>query len=101
MRLRSIFMVAAACAVLPQAVLADDATARSIAATCAACHGTAGHSVTQTVEPLAGRPKERIVELMQAFRTGKKPSTIMQQISKGYTDQQIDMVAGYFAEQKK
>jgi len=101
MQSRSIFMVAAVCAVLPQAVLADDVAARSIAATCAACHGTTGHSVTKTVEPLAGRPKDRIVELMQAFKTGKKPSTIMQQITKGYTDEQIDMVAGYFADQKK
>jgi len=71
-----------------------------MAATCAACHGTSGHSVTKTVEPLAGRPKERIVELMQAFKTGKKPATIMQQISKGYSDQQIEMIAGYFAAQK-
>jgi len=94
-------VAAAALIVLPQTVLADDVAARSIAATCAACHGTAGHSVTKAVETLAGRPKEKIVELMQAFKTGKKPATIMQQISKGYTDQQIELVAGYYAEQKK
>jgi len=93
-------LFAAAFALAPHAVVADDVAARSMAATCAACHGTAGHSVTKTVEPLAGRPKERIVELMQAFKTGKKPATIMQQISKGYSDQQIDAIAGYFAEQK-
>ena len=99
--MRVTFIAAAALALIPQAALADDVATRSMAATCAACHGTSGHSVTKTVEPLAGRPKERIVELMQAFKTGKKPATIMQQISKGYTDQQIDMIAGYFAEQKK
>ena len=99
--MRSMFIVAAAWAVLPQPVLADDVTARSIAATCAACHGTTGHSVTQTVGALAGRQKDDIVDLMRAFKTGKKPSTIMQQIAKGYTDEQIDLVAGYFAAQNK
>lgn len=99
--MRVTFIAAAALALIPQAALADDVATRSMAATCAACHGTSGHSVTKTVEPLAGRPKERIVELMQAFKTGKKPATIMQQISKGYSDQQIEMIAGYFAAQNK
>lgn len=99
--MRVTFIAAAALALIPQAALADDVATRSMAATCAACHGTSGHSVTKTVEPLAGRPKERIVELMQAFKTGKKPATIMQQISKGYSDQQIEMIAGYFAAQSK
>lgn len=99
--MRSMLIAAAALAAVPQAALADDVAARSMAATCAACHGTAGHSATKTVEPLAGRPKERLVELLQAFKTGKKPATIMQQISKGYTDQQLETIAGYFAAQKK
>ncbi|MDX1376266.1 MAG: c-type cytochrome [Burkholderiales bacterium] len=94
-------LIAAAFALAPHAALADDVAARSMAATCAGCHGTAGHSVTKAVEPLAGRPKERIVELMQAFKTGKKPATVMQQISKGYTDEQIEMIAGYLAAQEK
>jgi len=99
--MRSMLIAAAALVAVPQAALADDVAARSMAATCAACHGTAGHSATKTVEPLAGRPKERLVELLQAFKTGKKPATIMQQISKGYTDQQLETIAGYFAAQKK
>ena len=99
--MRAILIAAAACIVVPQAAFADDMAARSIAATCAACHGTSGHPATKTVEPLAGKPKERIVELMQAFKTGKKPATVMQQISKGYTDQQIELVAAYFAQQSK
>ncbi len=94
-------LIAAAFALAPQAAFADDVTTRSIAATCAGCHGTNGLSTTKTVESLAGQPKARIVELMQSFKTGKKPATVMHQISKGYTDQQIEMVAGFFAEQKK
>ncbi len=99
--MRSLLIAAAALIMVPQVALGDDVAARSMAATCAACHGTDGHSVTKTVEPLAGRPKERLVELLQAFKTGKKPSTIMQQISKGYSDQQLELIAGYLAAQKK
>jgi len=94
-------LAAAALAAAPEFALAEDAEGRRIAATCAACHGTAGHSVTKAVEPLAGRPKERIVELLQAFKTGKKPATIMNQLAKGYTDAQIESVATFYSEQKK
>jgi sulfide dehydrogenase cytochrome subunit len=99
--MRSMLIAAAAFALVPAAAAADEVTARSLASTCAACHGTDGHGVTKTTEPLAGKPKERIIELMQAFRSGKKPATIMQQISKGYTDRQIELMAGYFSKQKK
>jgi sulfide dehydrogenase cytochrome subunit len=34
------------------------------------------------------------------FRDGKRPSTIMQQLAKGYTDAEIDAAAAYFAAQK-
>jgi sulfide dehydrogenase cytochrome subunit len=37
---------------------------------------------------------------LQEFRTGNKPATIMHQLSKGYTDEQIALIAGWFAEQK-
>jgi cytochrome c553 len=46
----------------------EDGTARSLAATCANCHGTDGRSVTKEVVPLAGLPKEHIVTQMKAFK---------------------------------
>jgi cytochrome c553 len=36
---------------------------------------------------------------MRLFRDGKRPATIMHQISKGYSDQQIEQLADYFARQ--
>ena len=94
--------IVAALALLPLGAAAQESTmARSLAATCTNCHGPQGHSVTRSVESLAGRPKSEIVEAMQAFKSGAKPATVMHQLAKGYTDQQIDTIAGYFAAQRK
>lgn len=74
---------------------------RSLAATCANCHGTLGKSVKDPGVPgLAGRPSAYLVEQMQAFKTGTREATIMHQIAKGYTDDQIKQMADYFALQK-
>ncbi|MBA2689307.1 MAG: c-type cytochrome [Burkholderiales bacterium] len=72
---------------------------RVLAANCAACHGTDGKA-QDAMPVLAGKPKQYIVEQMQAFKTGKRPATIMHQIAKGYTDRQIAQMADYFADQK-
>jgi sulfide dehydrogenase cytochrome subunit len=75
---------------------------RSLAATCANCHGTDGRAVQgSSVLPLAGLEKNYLIAQMQAFKTGTRPATVMHQISKGYSDAQIDILAGYFAAQKK
>lgn len=73
--------------------------ARNLAATCANCHGTDGVSQGET-ESLAGMPKDDLVRKMEEFKTGKKPASIMHQLSKGYTDEQIALIAGWFATQK-
>jgi cytochrome subunit of sulfide dehydrogenase len=77
----------------------DPALARNLAATCANCHGTNGASVGE-VASLAGKPKDEIVRKMQDYKKGTVPATIMPQLAKGYTDEQIDLVAGWFAAQK-
>jgi len=77
----------------------DANLARNLAATCANCHGTGGISQGE-VESLAGKPKDELVRKMQDFKTGKKPATVMHQLAKGYTDEQIELVSGWFAAQK-
>jgi cytochrome subunit of sulfide dehydrogenase len=75
---------------------------RSLAATCANCHGTNGKAHEgSAVVSLAGLSKDYIVTQMKAFQSGARPATIMHQLSKGYSDQQIEQIAAYFAAQKK
>lgn len=75
----------------------DNKLAQRLAANCASCHGTAGVAVANTLPPLAGQPKDSIIASMQAFKSGTRPSTVMQQLAKGYTDEQIGLIAGYFS----
>ena len=53
------------------------------------------------MESLAGQKKEDLAKKMMDFKTGKKPATVMHQLSKGYSDEQIDQLASYFAALKK
>ena len=74
---------------------------RSLAATCANCHGTNGKSVKDAVLPsLAGMKSDYLAEQMQAFKSGARPATIMHQIAKGFSDEQIKTLASYFASQQ-
>ena len=72
-----------------------------LAATCAACHGTAGDTQGSTLPRLAGQSQQALSASLHAFKTGQRESTIMSQIAKGYTDEQIEQLASYFAAQKK
>ena len=78
----------------------DPNLGRNLAATCANCHGTNGHA-QGAVASLAGLPKADIVEKMNAFRDGKRPATIMHQLAKGYTPAQVELMAEWFAAQKR
>ena len=75
---------------------------KSLAATCASCHGTNGKAVDGAVVPgLAGMPAPHMIEQMKAFRTGSRQATVMHQIVKGYSDAQIEQLAAYYAAQPK
>lgn len=85
----------------PGAMAADNPSkARSLAATCANCHGTNGHAERGS-PVLAGMPRAELITQMRLFRDGGKSSTIMGQISRGYTPEQVELIAEYFAAQKR
>ena len=99
--MRVAFVLAAALAAAPAIVVAQGTLARNLASACAICHGTEGRAVTKDAIPLAGLPKDHIATQMRAFRDGKRPATVMHQIAKGYSDEQIDQLASWFAAQKR
>jgi cytochrome c553 len=76
-------------------------SAARLAATCAACHGTNGATQGGTLPPLAGQPQQALAAALRDFKAGKRQATIMTQIAKGYTDEQIELLAAWFAAQKK
>ena len=77
----------------------DPNLGRNLAAACANCHGTNGVSL-QGMPNLAGQQRAYLVQQMQDFKTGKRPATVMHQLAKGYTDEQIEALAAYFSAQK-
>lgn len=92
-----------ACAALllaPILAPAQDANlARNLAATCANCHGTNGQA-RGDMKVLAGMGADKMVALFADYRSGAQPSILMGQIAKGYTAEQIKLVAGFFAAQQ-
>ena len=88
----------------PSGAATDAAALRvqALAATCANCHGSNGHPVDGGALPgLAGLPSSYLSEQLQAFKTGKRPATVMHQISRGYSDAQLQTLAAYFAAQPR
>lgn len=74
---------------------------RSLASSCAHCHGTDGQAVEgEALVRLAGLDRDYILNQLMAFRAGQRPATIMHQITKGYSQEQLEAVAAYFAAQK-
>ncbi len=95
----ALFILAAPLAAQAQATAPDMVLARNLAATCANCHGTNGNA-RGDMKPLAGMPADKLVALMADYRAGNLPATIMHQIVKGYTEDQIRLIAAHFAVQK-
>ena len=69
------------------------------AAACANCHGTDGRA-QQGGFNLAGQNKDEMLAKLLAYKNGQRPATIMHQLTKGYTDEQLAQISDYFAAQK-
>ncbi len=78
---------------------AEGRNAALLASSCAACHGTKGHSVGGTPS-LAGLDRLYFIEQMRLFQTGERPATVMMQHALGYSEEEIRLMADYFAAQK-
>jgi cytochrome c553 len=99
MKTTSILVLAPALLFATAAQAQENLLARNLAATCANCHGTNGQARGGDMKPLAGVPADKILAMLADFKSGAQPSTIMGQIAKGYTDDQVKLIAAFFAAQ--
>ena len=82
------------------ALAADDLRAYMLASSCAACHGPGGDS-PGNIPSLAGKSKKFIESSLQDFKSETAEATVMNRLAKGYTDEEIAIVADYYASQEK
>lgn len=66
---------------------------------CAACHGLDGN-IAYASAPLAGQSTARFNESMTAFKAGKRLHPVMNILSMGLSEQDIQDLAMYYATQK-
>jgi cytochrome c553 len=102
MRLKPLGVISAALAVslwAGAAAQANELQVKVWAAACATCHGTNGNSVGAMVR-LAGADAKATLETLLAHKRGERKGTIMHQIARGYSDEQLAQIANYFAAQR-
>lgn len=73
------------------------ASASMLSNTCAGCHGTNGVAAGPAMPTIAGMPAEHIKLMMQEWKSGERDATIMGRVAKGYSDEEIDLIAKFFA----
>ena len=87
--------------VMAQTKSAQDLYQRGLAATCANCHGTDGkgqeNASMPKIDQLTG---EQILTQLKAFKSGARTGTIMPQLAKGYTDEQMQTIADYLGKKQ-
>jgi len=77
-----------------------DSHIRTLASSCAACHGSNGNSAGIT-PTLAGLEPGYFSAQMLAFKDGSRPATVMHHHAKGLNADEINQLATYFSQQKR
>jgi len=80
-------------------LLAAVASGETLGGTCTACHGYNGSSVG-VIPSIAGNTEDYFAETMEAFKSGERQSTVMGRVAKGYSSEEIQRMAKFFAAQK-
>ena len=69
------------------------------ASACQGCHAAAANE--GPVVALSTLSAEQIVASMQAFRSGARPATVMDRIAKGFSDEEVNAIAQWYARAAK
>ena len=95
-----IVIAAALClALAPHGWAAGLADAPPGALSCSGCHAFT-HTADAPVPRLIGRNPADIVAAMQAFKSGQVPSTVMERIAKGFSEDEVKAIAAWYGAQK-
>jgi cytochrome c553 len=71
---------------------------------CTECHGLSGNKGVESYPPvpkLAGQPRAYLVKVMKEFRSGVRIDETMNLMMKPRSDEEIELLADYFAAQKR
>ena len=94
-------VIACMLALIPAYAYSAEQTAiRTLATSCAACHGPQGNSLGGT-PTLAALNQDYFIERMLGFKDGSVPATVMHQHAKGLSTEEIQALAAYFASQTR
>lgn len=96
MKKKSLFLAGNLLALFAGLAQAEVAQIKVWAAACATCHGTHGQS-QPGMASIAGIDKEQLAQKLLDYKTGRTPATLMHQLTKGYSDEQIHQLAAHFS----
>ena len=99
MRIRFVLAVVLALPLGAAAQGTDPNLGRNLASTCAGCHNIKGDALAG-MPPVSGQSKEAMLRKLKDYKEGKQSATVMHQLAKGYTDEQLELIAAYFATKK-
>ena len=83
-----------------QDTLSNSSHIRTLAASCAACHGSNGNSIGN-MPSLAGIDGSYFVAQMLVFKSGERPATVMHHHAKGLNIDEINLLGAHFSQQKR
>ena len=82
--------------IVQQAHAEEISRATLLSISCAGCHGTDGYS-PGSIPSIGGKSSDFIATAMRQFSSGARPGTVMGRHATGYTDEEIQLIADYFA----
>lgn len=94
MKVRHILSCLVLAAVPARAQAPDPAV---LAGACQGCHGIAGQGSHGIPLIKDAHSRAEFVALLQAFRANQREATVMGRIARGYTDEQIAVLAAHYA----
>ena len=77
-----------------------DVTPLDAAQTCVACHGSNGIGMSPTWPTLAGQHEDYLRHALKQYRSGERSNAIMMPMAANLTDQEIKVLAEYYASMK-